>query len=188
MMNYDQFIEKVGNDKQFMKILRNDMTHYNFTYKEGLNEDILPFNPSGSCEPGGLYFTTIDHIHEFFDCGDHIAFITLCPDAVFYIDPEGNKFKTDKFNIDKIMLFSDCDNYYEICCNAVTHNGMFLHYVSYKHRTHDICLIAIKQDFRALEYVLKEHKTLELCTLAVKEYSAVLIFVPDHIKKIICSD
>lgn len=40
-----------------IKLLNSDFVHYGVTYRGGLNVDPLPWNPSGSCEPGGLYFT-----------------------------------------------------------------------------------------------------------------------------------
>ena len=63
-LTYTQFIEKVGN-QQFRKCLNNELKHFDFHYKIGLNEDIIPFNPSGSCKLGGLYFTTNEHISKF---------------------------------------------------------------------------------------------------------------------------
>ena len=42
--------------------------NYGMVYKEGYNEDILPFNPSENCESGGLYFASKD-IFAFYDYG-----------------------------------------------------------------------------------------------------------------------
>ena len=42
--------------------------HNGMVYKEGYNEDILPFNPSGSCTPGGLCFSSGD-IFAYYDYG-----------------------------------------------------------------------------------------------------------------------
>ena len=42
--------------------------HNGMFYKEGYNEDFLPFNPSGNCEKGGLYFSSRD-IFAFYDYG-----------------------------------------------------------------------------------------------------------------------
>jgi len=44
---------------KYYKII-NPEGHYGMIYKEGLNTDILPFNPSGDCEPGGIYFSRED--------------------------------------------------------------------------------------------------------------------------------
>ena len=37
---------------------------HGFQYVDGLNRDKLPFSETGSCVPGGLYFTERD-IHTF---------------------------------------------------------------------------------------------------------------------------
>ena len=97
-LTYNNFIKIVGN-QQFRKCLNNELTHYTFRYKIGLNEDTIPFNPSGSCKPGGLYFTTKEHINEYLDFGLNVALLELCEDAEFYIEPSGIKFKTNKFII-----------------------------------------------------------------------------------------
>jgi hypothetical protein len=41
------------------KILNENMTHNGYVYKLGTNTDSLPFNPKGSCRPGGLYFADV---------------------------------------------------------------------------------------------------------------------------------
>ena len=112
-LTYTQFIEKVGK-QQFRKCLNNELKHFNFQYKIGLNEDTIPFNPFGSCELGGLYFTTKEHINEFLEYGLNVALLELCEDAVFYIEPCGTKFKTNKFIIKEILPQTE-----ELCMLAV---------------------------------------------------------------------
>lgn len=121
-LTYTEFIEKVGNN-EFVKCLNNELTHFGFLYKIGLNEDHIPFNPSGSCNSGGLYFTTNDNIKDFVSFGLNIGLIELCNAAQFYIDPEGKKFKTNKFIIKEIKQTED------ICKLAVQQNGLGLEYV-----------------------------------------------------------
>jgi hypothetical protein len=45
--------------------------HNGLQYKEGLNTDPLPWNPSGDCESGGIYFSRED-IFAFLDYGPEI--------------------------------------------------------------------------------------------------------------------
>ncbi len=61
------------NPSQYVKVLRSDLTHNDYKYKVGLNKDKLPFNPTGSCKPGGLYFTTFANVMNFLDYGTLIA-------------------------------------------------------------------------------------------------------------------
>ena len=56
--------------KNFYKVV-NPKGHNNMIYKEGHNVDILPFNPSGNCEPGGIYFSRED-IFAFIGYGEDL--------------------------------------------------------------------------------------------------------------------
>ena len=94
-----EFKEKYGT--VFYKVLRSDLIHHGFKYQIGLNIDTQSFNPSGSCESGGLYFTGIKHLFEFLSYGQYIALIELPDDSQIYI--EYNKFKADQVIIKKIL-------------------------------------------------------------------------------------
>jgi len=49
---------------KYYKFLNRYLTHNGFTYKpNSTNTDILPFNPTGSCMPGGLYFAREDCLY-----------------------------------------------------------------------------------------------------------------------------
>jgi len=108
-ISYDEFIKLFPSnnpDEQnncYYKFLNNSMTHFGFTYELGLNVDTKEFNPSGTCEAGGLYFSNYNYIHNFTNFGEKLAIIELLDDAEFYIDPEGYKAKTNKFIIKNIV-------------------------------------------------------------------------------------
>ena len=191
-LTYIEFIEKVGK-KQFRKCLNNELTHYDFKYKIGLNEDYIPFNPLGSCKPGGLYFTTIEHIDKFFDYGLNIAIIELCEDAMFYIEPNGIKFKTNKFIIKKILPQTEelCETAIKqnvntfkfvttqtpkLCKMALRQNGYALQYV--KKQTDVLCTIAVQQNGLALQYVKEQNE--ELCKLALEQNGLALYYVDEQ--------
>jgi hypothetical protein len=44
----------------YYKILKKDECHHGYQFTTGLNVDFLPFNPSGDCTKGGLYFARED--------------------------------------------------------------------------------------------------------------------------------
>ena len=111
-LTYDQFLNKIRKKTTFYKFLNDRKLHSGFQYKLGLNVDTIKFNPSGSCEPGGLYFSDNENIAKFTIFGNNIACITLLEDAQFYIDPEGDKYKTDKFYIEAIIYDFDSLLYY----------------------------------------------------------------------------
>ena len=166
-LTYDQFINKVGKT-EFRKCLNNELTHHKFQYKTGLNEDTISFNPTGSCNPGGLYFTTTEHINDFLDYGLNIAVIELCTDAEFYIDPEGMKFKTNKFIIKEILPQTE-----ELCRMAVQQNGLTLRYV--QEQTEKVNKLAVRQNGWALQYV--QEQTKKICKLAVQQNGLALEYV-----------
>lgn len=93
-------------NKFFMRYMNDNMTHYGFVYKEGLNEDTVPFNPTGNCNPGGLYFTTAEHIRNHLEFkGGHIRLVEIPDDAKVYVFPLSNKWKADKIIIgEKISI------------------------------------------------------------------------------------
>jgi hypothetical protein len=114
-ISYQQLLANFPSDnkeQKYYKFINNDLLHNNFQYQKGLNIDTINFLPKGSCQPGGLYFTSKKYLHKFIDYGEHIAVIKLCNDAKFYIDPEGYKAKTDKFIINDIVKIEDILNEY----------------------------------------------------------------------------
>jgi len=84
---------------KFYKITNEDEYHKGMKYTTGLNVDVLPFNPSGDCEPGGIYFSRED-ILAFFGYGPWIREVTLPPDAQVYENPGSPK----KWKADKVVL------------------------------------------------------------------------------------
>jgi len=170
-LSYDNFVSKFDENTIFCKIIRSNRTScLGFTYKYGLNVDHVPFNPTGSCKPGGLYFTTFEHITEFMAYGSIVAFITLCYDAKFYRDPEKNKFKTNKFKITHMFSFAELvkQNIIQtpkICAVTVYEDPFMLKYIN--NQTPEICMIAVKQNGLVLKYV--NLQTIEICEIAVKQ-------------------
>ena len=81
---------------KYFKII-DSARHEGIVYKEGYNEDPLPFNPSGSCEPGGLYFASKD-IFAFYDYGTLVYEVE--PVGEIYNNPgEPQKFKAHALNM-----------------------------------------------------------------------------------------
>jgi len=86
---------------KFYKILNEEEKHYGMQYKDGLNTDVLTFNPSGSCEPGGIYFTDAEHVFEFCSYGPWVREVTLPDGEEIYKDPGGNKYKAHRVILGK---------------------------------------------------------------------------------------
>ena len=85
----------------YLKILSEDECHNGLQYQTGLNVDPVPFNPTGSCRPGGIYFSNEEYILDFIDYGPNIREVKLPDDAKIYKDPDGNKWKADKIILGK---------------------------------------------------------------------------------------
>ena len=84
---------------KYYKITNKDEKHNGMQYKTGLNVDILPFNPKGNCEPGGIYFSRED-ILAFLDYGCWIREVKLPKDAQVYENPD----KPKKWKANKVIL------------------------------------------------------------------------------------
>jgi len=56
--------------------------HQGLVYQEGLNTDIIPFNPNGDCKPGGIYFSR----------GAILAFIHYGED-LYEVEPVGEVYE-----------------------------------------------------------------------------------------------
>lgn len=82
----------------YYKIFNREELHNNLQYHDGINEDIIPFNPKGTCEPGGMYYSRED-ILEFIHYGCWIREVVLLDDSKIYKDPDEfiEKWKTNKF-------------------------------------------------------------------------------------------
>jgi hypothetical protein len=93
-------VSEFKRDMPFYKVINQFEEHNGMHYKTGLNVDILPFDPSGSCNPGGLYFTCED-ILSFLDYGPWLREVTIPEDAKVYRDPGDNE---TKWKADKIIL------------------------------------------------------------------------------------
>ena len=86
---------------KYYKILNKEEKHNNFQYKTGLNVDTVPFNPSGKCQPGGLYFSEVKDIPNYFNYGPYIREVVLPDDAKVYKEPCGTKLKADRIILKK---------------------------------------------------------------------------------------
>ena len=73
---------------KYFKILNQFERSRGMIYKTGLNTDILSFNPTGDCEPGGIYFASKD-IFVFCNHGPWVREVTLPEDEEIYQSLDG---------------------------------------------------------------------------------------------------
>jgi hypothetical protein len=192
---------------KYYKVLSADFQHYDHTYTLGLNIDKVPFNPKGECQPGGLYFTTFEHIHLYFWFGTFVAEVTIPDDAQLY--NEGNKSKADKIIISNIVTIREFiiaqgyEWYMDKLKNTIsilencpiewftTEHLQFaidgskekyiLVGVNENLFTREICLEMIKIHPHNLQYIPKNKMWYKLVCQAVKKHGCVIKFVTYHL-------
>ena len=176
------FNELYGNG-EFYKITNENENHFGLQYVTGLNIDPNPFNPSGSCQKGGIYFVEVHDIPNFLHLGIYLRKTTIPDDARVYI--EVGKFKADKLDLDDRFLIKNLAhwNLTDYCEKAVHKNGLALKFVV--KQTIQICEMAVRSNGLALEFVEDKFKTESICLAAVKENGWALEFVPKNFSNII---
>jgi hypothetical protein len=70
-------------------------------YDLGKHEPIIPFNPNEAetCTPGGIYFTTEEHVENFIDFGSKLAQVILEIDDSTQIVVESGKIRSNKVTV-----------------------------------------------------------------------------------------
>ena len=160
-----------------------------FQYKDGLNVDTQPFNPTGSCKPGGLYFFSdaqLANYQLYVKDPVWIRQVTFPPDAQIYV--EKGKYKADKFILSERSLFSfrnpkaflQITQTPENCLQAVLANPTLIKYV--KEQTIELCLTAIQKNPFVIEHIREQ--TPELCMAAVQRSGWALRYVQNQTREI----
>ncbi len=157
---------KATEAKKYYKALNKNLTHHGFVYKLGLNVDVLPFNPTGSCLPGGLYYTDLEHIAEYFEhYGDLVAEVE--PVGQIYLDPEIDldggkvvKWKTDKLIIKSIepieRFMAKQSNAFKLAACKVY--GLNIKYIIWP--TEEMQRIAVQSNWGAHQYIRNPTKAI----------------------------
>lgn len=90
-------------NKKLYRFLPIDMTRNGFTYKEGVNIDNLQFNPSGSCQSGGLYFFDENYskIKNYYYENYYVVDVSVDDNEDVWMETDG-KYKAHKITISNI--------------------------------------------------------------------------------------
>lgn len=184
--------------KFYIKFINKNLEHRGLTYKLGLNVDPVPFNGSGMCMPGGIYFTEFKNWNLWSRFGNNAAIVTIPSDARVYREPCGLKLKADKIEIVKMFdrsgdknqavweknfaSFVSDDAGPTMSDATLASYGNLLQHVSPANRTAELCLAAVTQNGFALRYVIDQ--TPEICLAAVTRSGMALIHVIDQTPEI----
>ena len=164
-------------EKVFVKLTNQLENHNGYQFQTGLNIDSIPFNPSGECQPGGIYFCLLEKIHIWLNYNDdqmiYARVVTIPDDALVWVERE--KFKADRIILSERQKIVDLEQWKDpvFCLEAVKQDGLALQYVL--EQTPELCLEAVKQHSWALQYV--KEQTPQLCLEAVKQDGWALQFV-----------
>ena len=176
---------------KYYKLTNREEKHRGMQYKTGMNIDILPFNPTGECSEGGLYFFSETQLiyHDIY-CEESAWIREVSFEGIGGIDiyVERDKYKTNKFVLGKRQKFVSnrleryirFDN--ENIITEIKKNTNNIAYIPDKVKDIDMCISAVKKDGMALKYVPKKMKTENICKLAVQHSSFALEYVPDKLK------
>ena len=195
-----------ADDDAWVKLTTAEAVHHGFSYKEGLNIDVHPFNPNSANGRGGLYFAKRKDIHLWLDM--HPELQTMWDVEI----PSGERIAVfeHKAKAHRIILRNPRPIPYEVWLRGAQHNGNILKRVPEEHKetmaflvqlgdrwdrfkwaflsepfkdkTFDCYQAAVRHKRELLEHVPDEHKTLELCLTAVRHDGYLLEHVPDEHK------
>lgn len=117
---------------EYFKITNETENHHGFQYKDGLNVLDRPFEASGRCVKGGLYFTTRSYIDKYYLYGINIRRIILPrsePGFQMVLDPDGDKWRANKIIFgEKYDLLDPLT--YQILNLDITKNKYFVDFAS----------------------------------------------------------
>lgn len=184
------------NKIELIKFLNNDLVHFEFKYKEGLNkekdsvptksrdflvsrfsfEHRIPFSPNRFLKHG-MYFYEKSKAHLYWKSyGTKLAFIEIPDNARVYV--KRNNFKTDKLIIKNITDFSNIDD--DDWISIFKHDYGVLKHI--KNQTNEMCILAVQNDGCALQYINNQSE--EICILAVQNNPLALRYVKNQTDEI----
>ena len=69
--------EEFNYAETYYKVTKWSERHHDYQYQDGLNVLTEPLAETGSCVPGGLYFTDLSHVPEFLDYGVYVREVRI---------------------------------------------------------------------------------------------------------------
>lgn len=173
----------------YYKVIRQDLTHYGFTYQLGLNVDHHPFNPNKFYAAGGLHFIDKNKLDQFLLYGHQIATISIPKDS--QVAEYWHTWKADKIFIHEIKpfrghpFFEDED----FCLDAIRYNtivlspnNVILDYVAEKLKTKEFYFKILRMSARYVKKIPKFVKTSAFYQEALENNLEVLFDVPLDLK------
>ena len=164
-------------EKAGVKLTTKNLMHYNFQLKRGWNTDICTFTPRVECGPGGLYFTELEHAHEWTTVQRPQRLTTMWDVHLAKGDPVARfKFKS---KAPRIHLSNPRPIPEEVWLCALDQDRCDLDDVPQESRTLRVCETALERDLRALKYIPSSLQTPTFYSTCVENNWEALQYVPD---------
>jgi hypothetical protein len=96
-------------NQEYFKIFKESDKHHGFQYHDGVNIDDK-FNEKPECG-NGMFFTTREHVHDFYGYGNYIRRVIPLGNIV---KVGSDKFKTNKLELKKKYWLGDLNTYKEL--------------------------------------------------------------------------
>ena len=130
LLSGKDFNQRYQTDK-FVKLTNELENHNGYQFETGLNIDSIPFNPSGECGTGGIYFCSREKMSMWLNYGYkpmiYVRWVSIPDDAVVYI--EEDKFKADRMILSERQKIDDFEEWKDplYYSNAVKQNRQTLY-------------------------------------------------------------
>lgn len=157
---------------KYVKVLRYDMIHHGFQYKEGLNIDTEFFDAEVECG-AGMYFCKPEDLPRYLWIGPFMADVEL--PLLSDVWRGEHLLKADRIILKNIRPIGDYEGWADMnfCKKAVELSDLAFQYV--KNQTDELCQLAIMKCGLALEYV-KNPSNL-MCRAAVLQNGCALKYI-----------
>ena len=108
--------------KKYYKVTNEKECHYGFQYKDGLNVLIEPFLLTKQWgDLSGFYFTTIDHINQFYRYGIYLREVILpADDPELKVVKHGIFYRANKVILGKKYSLLDITTYHDLGLDAAS--------------------------------------------------------------------
>jgi hypothetical protein len=169
--------------RMFVKLTNDKEVHNGFKYETGLNVDNVPFNPTGECKAGGIYFCELEMVGVWLKYRGmqmvYLRNVDVPNEANVYV--ENYKYKADRLILGQRELICDVIGQQK-CMIAIEKGSLSLQHVDKQMQTEIICLLAVKRDGMSLKYV--QEQTESICLAAVRKNGQALRYVEEQTKEI----
>ena len=168
----------------FWKLTRRDEVHNGFSFRDGWNDDPIPFQTAEECRAGGFYMCEDCEVHHWLDLfSDDLAWVRQVKvDDSTPLHKESN----DKWKAPRIFLYPrQCVREWLSQRPAVmlaAANVGLLCYVPQNSITPEMALAAVKADPSALRFVPYSRKTNEVILEAVSRRGGMLYHVDESLQ------